>query len=686
MNELERIRALPKREYTQEQIASINEEVTKQLKTPEGTQSLRPHQSLALYELYTCNGLVGAIRVGGGKTLISLLTPSVLDSRRAVLLLPAALIGKTERDKAFYAKHWQVCKHLRLMSYEMLGRTQSAQWLENFAPDLIIADECHRLKNPRAAVTKRVARYMQAHPSTRFIGLSGTIVRKSIKDYVHIANWALKNGSPLPQTKGDIDSWADALDAKTNPLDRGNPELLAKLGGLEGYQDRLIKTPGIIITRGNDSCDAALNISALRYEIAPQTQEHFRLLRTNWSTPCGWTFADPMEAWRHARELALGLHYILVDKDKYEKWLKSEQKNKRLEIVSTVKNIDVKITKKLEPEKKNTIQEILKSFGLRARTPTLEENTNLRGDTEFQSKIMSDYAPNLMEHVTSVKKSPPIDSEWITTTQQDELGDCFVQNAIRHSEHSAIPSKEYNESLITFIQTARPPQEWLQKRAAWAAKARQLIIRSRKYDSEKQVIDAVRAHILDIPEYWEWEEIRNTFTPFSIPVWHDNSAIKMCQKWAAANLGIIWVGHRHFAQELSRITGWKYFAQGGLCNGEPIEDTSPERDKHIIVSIQASGTGRNLQAWANSLITAAPSAGEAWEQLLGRTHRDGQKADEVNFDVFFACKEHAKSIDDALIDAEVISKREGLAQKLLLSTRDFPPAPEHGWQWGTQNV
>ena len=158
------------------------------------TADPKPLREVQTRSLVACagGGAFLPIQVGGGKTLITLLAPQVMQANRPILLLPASLIEKTERDRQEYAKHWKVAKHLRFVSYESLGRVRMAQELENYHPDLIIADEAHRLKNPRAACTRRVARYMKDHPTVPFVALSGTIMRHSIKDFAHLLIWALK--------------------------------------------------------------------------------------------------------------------------------------------------------------------------------------------------------------------------------------------------------------------------------------------------------------------------------------------------------------------------------------------------------------------------------------------------------------------------------------------------------------
>lgn len=179
--EFQRISSLPRRQWTDPDLAYLASELTSLLRTPAGAQTLRPVQALALHDAAINGGLFGPIGVGEGKTLITLLLPLVLELQRPLLLLPAALIEKTKRewlgpDPKAYARHWRIPNTLRMFSYDLLGRVQAADELERYQPDGIICDEVHRLKNRRAAVTRRVARYMHDRPYTKFCGLSGSVM------------------------------------------------------------------------------------------------------------------------------------------------------------------------------------------------------------------------------------------------------------------------------------------------------------------------------------------------------------------------------------------------------------------------------------------------------------------------------------------------------------------------------
>lgn len=319
--EVKRILDIPRRQFLRENMAEVAQRLTDVLKTSGGKQALRDVQGMALHDAGIHQGAFLPIRVGGGKTLITMLAPIVMHAKRPVLLLPATLIAKTENERRQLSSHWNVAKHLRLVSYEALGRVGNAETLEQYKPDLIIADECHRLKNKRAAVTRRVIRYMDDHPDTNFVALSGTVIKKSIKDFAHIIRWCLKDNTPLPNNVHELDEWAAALDEGANPLARMDPGPLGVdvREARAWFAARLSDTPGVVIHEGKDT-DASLVISALEYNLSPEIEAQFETLRTLCERPDGYALADAVSWWRVARELALGF-YAVWDPPAPSEWL-----------------------------------------------------------------------------------------------------------------------------------------------------------------------------------------------------------------------------------------------------------------------------------------------------------------------------------------------------------------------------
>ncbi len=306
--EWRRIDALPRR--TRSDIVDI----TLEFRRPGGTQTLLPIQSLALSEIEQVGGLFGAIGVGKGKTLISLLAPQVLKAERPLLLLPAKFIDKTRIEAAEYAKHW-CFKIPEMKSYESLGRVNAAKYLDGF--DLIIPDECHRLKHRTAAVTRRVLRYAREH-APKFVMLSGTITRRSLRDYWHLIALALGQANmPMPKGWPELEDWALALDPGVEDFMRVSPGVLCEWGPEDepnpvtrariGYQKRLSETPGVICTREND-VDATLDLAWLRLDPPKIVTDAVAELERTWAFD-GWEYADALSIHRVRRQLALGFHY-----------------------------------------------------------------------------------------------------------------------------------------------------------------------------------------------------------------------------------------------------------------------------------------------------------------------------------------------------------------------------------------
>lgn len=543
--DLDRILSLPRRPTSAIEFGeTIKGTLTDLLKTPGGTQGLRAVQAAALYDIGTHGGLFGPIPVGHGKTLISLMAPYVLDSERPLLILPATLEKKTRKEMKKYAENWRVPANIQIVSYEKLGRVQYATLLEELNPDLIVFDEVHRAKNKKAAVTRRLVRYMRSRPDTKVVALSGTIMRKSLLDFGHILRWCLKDKAPIPTTDVELEEWAQALDEKVEEFERADLGALKVFsGGVDdldavrrGFKDRLVSTPGVVaVTSGEDDLvECSLRISALKYDVSDVTEAHFAKLRRDMLTPDDWQLMQAVDVWRHARELSLGLHYI---------W------------------------------------------------------------------------------------SP------------------------------------------------RPPDPWRNARRDWNAFVRETLSRSRTLDSELQVVQACDAGRLPNETLEAWRAIKDSFTPNVVAMWHDDSALKVCLQWMKEP-GIVWTEHDLFARRLAEMSGCKYYGAKGLTDrGEFIDDADPHTA--VIVSIDANKEGRNLQhKWFRNLITAPPEGADVWQQLLGRTHRPGQIADEVEADVLLGCKEHANAWRRALAAAEAIRDTTGAESKLLLADVDWPSDDE----------
>lgn len=313
--EWQRVNGLPRRVQGAELPHTWAADMSRRLRRPGGRQTLRDVQACALYEIMAHRGMLGLIQTGDGKTLVSFLAPYVLGALRPLLVLPAGLVQKTENERRIAAADWLVPNHIRIVSYEVMGRVNAASWLDVWRPDVIIADECHYLRNKSAAVTKRFSRYFRENISTVFVGMTGTMTTRSIRDMAHLATWALKDHAPFPRPFDELVDWADCLD-ESYKGERPDPGPLvlwssdASLDGVrKGFNARLTQTPGVIVSQ-SDNIDTPLVVTGHVLTTPPVVANAFTLLRAEMSRPDGELFISGAEVWRCARELALGFYYV----------------------------------------------------------------------------------------------------------------------------------------------------------------------------------------------------------------------------------------------------------------------------------------------------------------------------------------------------------------------------------------
>ena len=248
---------------------------------------LRESQTSALRELYDVGGLFAPMRVGSGKTLVTLLAPTLLDAQRPVLLLPASLRNKTRVEFAEYRKQWRV-RLPQIVSYEELGRPDREHRLVELAPDLLILDEAHRARNLSAACSRRIARAVALlHPTV--CALSGTLVTDSVMDYWHILLWCLGERAPVPMTAAEAGRWSQALDREVPSLKRLGLGALEQLPG--GFHEHMRSVRGVVPTPGSD-CDASIEIDTWSPELPGELADVIKEVQVTRTRPDGELLED----------------------------------------------------------------------------------------------------------------------------------------------------------------------------------------------------------------------------------------------------------------------------------------------------------------------------------------------------------------------------------------------------------
>ncbi len=303
---------------------------------------LKPIQGWALEEAYDAKGLLGILGVGHGKTGLDILLPWALfpekaarpsDAKICLLLIPPKLKRRFfSKDYPQWAAHFEVPNLagftgpswksdgrpvLEVLSYSELSTKKNTDIMTKVRPDAVIADEAHKLKDPKATRTKRFFRAFSAaaiaasgKPKPLYCPMSGTMTDKSIKEYAHHSQFALGESSPLPLEHPTLDHWSAALDVSDRPCPAGRLRLLCEGNETlqQGFARRLFDTKGVITT-STASVKCGLEIEALPSpELPPAVKEGLETIREKEERPDGEQSDGALTTANWAREMASGFY------------------------------------------------------------------------------------------------------------------------------------------------------------------------------------------------------------------------------------------------------------------------------------------------------------------------------------------------------------------------------------------
>lgn len=515
-----------------------------------GEAHLWPLQSEALYWAQIANGLLGAIGVGGGKTLVTLLLPTYMPSARAVLLVPPQLRDQLKKMTKLYRRHWRVPEiafgagpefdGLRVFGYSEISVMSGAHALIDADPDLVICDEAHYLRHRSAVRTSRFINLFRSRPGRRLVALSGSMTTKSIKDYGHLMELALRKSSALPRPWPELDDWSRVIDANVDEERRMPPGALVLLGADKpcaptveavraAYRERLLATPGVVSSAAN-ALPMTLTLRAVRPKISPEVRAAIAKLENTWTRPDGEEIESPLAMAKVLREMCFGFYYV---------W------------------------------------------------------------------------------------------DW--------------------------PNGE-------------PDLEWMTARALWHKEQRDYLKTHNKLgmDSPGYLAAAAASGRWQAKHWPRWSVIADRYGPDGPPVktiWLDRDfAPRLVRAWMSDGPGIIWYEHTAIGIEIARVFQLEQFDGG---TDKQLLAATPETTPHPVCSIRAHGTGKELQAWSRAIVLGAVANGTAYEQLLGRLHRDGQQADEVEYVIPLHHESLEAALDNAMAHAQYKEETFEGRQKLL---------------------
>lgn len=366
--EWERILALPV--YPQTPSPAVVEAVSLRECTPEAYRAgfrLTECQVATLLAALTFQGAVIGSSVGSGKAMAGLMALDRMHlmgmSRTSIFLVPNGCYEQIHKtDIPFARRHVGIStpfyylggleskqrralaraskQGIYVMTHSQLSTVDTSDLLTLIRPDVVCVDEVHALKNPKSARTDRLREYFHRVASEapnfrapHFIGMSGTLLGKSVKDFAHIMAWCLGDKSPVPRSYAQIDDLARALDPTSQDEWRtveqhnhtlgalvawGNKQgtpLPEGLSGLrEAMQRRIVSAPGVITAGSGVALPSIVfeNHTVQHPEQVqgwPQLQRHYRDLFDLYLDPSGEELSSAMQTFGPAWALDAGGYY-----------------------------------------------------------------------------------------------------------------------------------------------------------------------------------------------------------------------------------------------------------------------------------------------------------------------------------------------------------------------------------------
>lgn len=601
------------------------------------------------YDLY--GGGFLPIGVGWGKTLVSLMIANRAhergESQRSMLFVPSQVYDQLIQTDIQWARRrvgLSVPFHLLggrglddrrrlaasgrtgcyVLPYSLLSTRDAEAMLggdhENpppnkpaingIRPDLIIVDEAHNVKNLDAARTQRLRRYIQAHQPA-LVALSGTITSKSINDYHYLISYALRHLSPLPQSETLTSNWSYVLDPERPGGDFGRAGSGSKTGPL---------TPLVAWARKHfpeEKIPAGI----------PGFRKAYRLRLT--SAPGVVSTGDA--------EIGVSLtlcNHPVPKHTEHPEWQRLEELMRQVEDEWTTPSGD-----EIEEgfHKWRYLNELTAGFYYNLRWPTIEELES-KGLSPDEAKV---YLALAIEH--------------------HEAHQLFSRELRRWIQYQGCPGMD-TPLLVTSNMSNHQDRDVGKRLYTLWHEARDL-----KFEGmPERISEPIRICDYKIQHAVRWAEqhVRSTRGKAGALIWYHHRAmgVWLAEALEAAGVPSLWCPSNSVRQGMNDIVR------------EAGEGKGPNKHKVLVVAMGGHGTGKNLQhGFQHQLFAQMPRQADTFEQVLGRTHRNGQQADELNPAMMNTTEFDHQNLWACLIDSLYIHQTTGSRQKAIYAS--YSPLP-----------
>ena len=610
--EVDRILALPSVEWPSEEDCEIESFEVVCADAFSRGERLQREQVHALRS-FRAGTLFAPLGVGTGKTGIGLLlAKEILRTRRKVLLVvPVSLVP------GFVASHvpeWRArvglpfsihhfaglgqAARLRLaassapglyvLPYSILSAKGGVELLDSLDADAVVCDEAQKLKNERSAMSRRFLAWLDGRkPAPLFVPMSGSMTTKSILDFHHLADRALKDGSFLPRPARQAYSWSLVIDAgadppaglreaalrplvrwaaaRTDKVKEGEPEAERR-----AFQLRMTTAPGVVAS-GDERLPCALTMRDYPCgEPSATLRELYRQVEEDYLTPEGEQIDHAIHGYRWLHELSAGIYNALV-------WPEPEHLAKH-------------------------------------RAISVPEAAAQLKRAQAHHVAQGDYHKRLRRFFVD-EAEPGLDTprEVGLAISRGEISGELSQlwRAMKDLEFAGMPKRLKKPVRVC----------------------------------DHKVVAALR---------WAKERKRGI-------IWAYNSAVVTWIYEVLRDFGLEPLHAPAGQQAAAAIEGLGDHRRGG------------KGDRIVVASVKAHGVGRNLQAFHEQLFVQFPRQSDDAEQAIGRTHRRGQRQDEVLVEMLTSTEHDLVNRAACLSDSVYVQQLMGSPMRVLYA--DWDPLP-----------
>jgi len=613
---------------------------------------LFPIQAAAVQAYRDTGGLFAPIGVGQGKTLITILIADHAYKkegiRRSVIFVPPQVYDQLfKRDIPWARKRAALGIQFHEMAgksqsqraktvekglfgcyvfpYSLLSTTDSVYLLECLEPGLIIADEAHLLKNRTSARTKRVLNYIRDH-NPQLVCLSGTITSKGINDYSHLIRYCLGENCPLPRSPVMCQEWGAVIDSTENVPSSAQIQVMLPLlewARSRGQKDKFPATQAGLRRAYRLRLTTCPGVVATS-DAAIGTSLVFQNLPVDKPESCPG-FQDLEKLIQKVQD-----EFLTPNGDEIEhaihtyKWCYELSAGFYNELVWP------------DPE----------TLAARDGLPLSEAQSRLERAKEHH-QASQEYARGLRDFLHDPPKG--LDTPMLVGAEIARGGPrvgMFLSDLWHHMKGLDFEGRPERDSRVVRVCDFK-----IRHAVKWA-------------QSLKGEGGILWVHHQEMGR-WVLEALENAGLP----------ALE-CAAGQAGNPGILWVHHQEMGRwvlEALENAGLPALeCAAGQAGNTRICDPK-NADKLCVASMPAHGLGKNLQHFKNQLFIQWPRPAKDAEQIVGRTHRKGQNADELLVHTCHTLPWEHVLYAATLSDATYIQQTTGMRQKLIFGTHTPMP-------------